>query len=606
MRIVIDLQGAQTASRFRGIGRYSTALARGIVRQAGSHEIWLVLNGALEDAIAQVRADFDGLVAPERIKVFQIPGHVAEVNPSNAARRAAAALLREQFIALLEPDIVLVTSLFEGYLDNAVGSVGTFIDGRRTAVILYDLIPLLNPDSYLADAYVRRCYMHKIASLERAGLLLAISDHAGQEAVAALDLPQGRVIPISTAVDESFAPGALTPAELEAVRQRFGVARAMLLYAPGGYDPRKNVQGLIAAYGMLTATLRQTHQLVIVSKLSDDVRASLLAHAAACGLGSDELVLTGYVSDADLIALYQAATLFVFPSLHEGFGMPALEAMACGTPAIGSNTTSIPEVIGLDEAMFDPRQPRAIADKISAVLSDADLYARLRAHGRRQAARFSWDATAQRALRALEAQVAATPATTAREPGALLDALLAVPGLGADDESLVWLATCLAALPNPATPRQWLIDVSGLTDADTGMLSAPAWDPMKALLRNRVAKDRIAPVYLSGRGGVWHYRYANVLAARLLGADTGEVTDPVADLHAGDVVLCAGQAPQALAQARDDGLLDHLHRIGVAWSMAHDAQTGACGKQAMALPADDDADAVRRVTLALSQLASQA
>src|SRR5450830_177007 len=99
MRIVIDLQGAQTASRFRGIGRYTVALTRGILRNAGGHEVWLVVNGALEEAIDQVRADFAGLLPQDRIRVFEIPGRVAEMDASAAARCRAAEILREQFIA---------------------------------------------------------------------------------------------------------------------------------------------------------------------------------------------------------------------------------------------------------------------------------------------------------------------------------------------------------------------------------------------------------------------------------------------------------------------------------------------------------------------------
>ncbi|UUZ47164.1 glycosyltransferase [Massilia sp. B-10] len=111
--------------------------------------------------------------------------------------------------------------------------------------------------------------------------------------------------------------------------------------------------------------------------MRDSDSAELRAHAARCGLADDEVVITGYVADADLIALYQAATLFIFPSLHEGFGLLALEAMACGAAVIGSDSTSIPEVIGLAEAMFDARSPQAMASRIGEVLGDPALLARL-------------------------------------------------------------------------------------------------------------------------------------------------------------------------------------------------------------------------------------
>ena len=568
MRIVIDLQGAQTASRFRGIGRYTMALTRGMLRHAGSHEIWIVLNGALEESVIQLRADLAGLMPQERIRVFETPGRIAEMDERAGPRCRAAEMLREQFIALLAPDIVLVTSLFEGFLDDAVGSVGTFIDGARTAVILYDLIPLLNPDTYLGSSYLQQCYMRKIASLKRAGLLLSISDHAREEAIGALGLEPERVVAISTAVDESFAPAVSTQAELEAVRRRFGVTRAMVMCAPGGYDPRKNIPGLVTAWSLLPAAIREHHQLVIASRLADADSRALLAHAARCGLAQSELVLTGYVCDADLIRLYQAATLFVFPSLHEGFGLPVLEAMACGAPTIGSNSTSIPEVIGLETAMFDPRDPRAIAAKIAEVLGDPATLAGLQEHGQRQATRFSWDNTAQRALRALEAQAAACPPVRPRPQAEVLDALARLPGLASDDMTMLQLASCLAAMPDLAAPRQFLVDI--------GAFIEPPASP--SLLRRLVpaaagadAGESVAAVSLSQQGGVWHYRYAGKDAASLAGVPAHPCAGQVADLRSGDLLLSALPSSPARA-ANEEGLFAHLRRIGIELHVVHLAE----------------------------------
>jgi glycosyltransferase involved in cell wall biosynthesis len=406
MRIVIDLQGAQSESRFRGIGRYSLALALGIARNAGQHEVWLALNGALAAAIPDLRAAFTGLVPAERIRVFDVVPHVAELDAGNHGRARAAELLREYVIAQLQPDMVLVTSLFEGYVDDSVTSIGAFTSGADTAVILYDLIPALNPAAYLATVTQRQHYEGKLASLKRAGLVLSISDYSRQEAIDLLQLAPDSVHPISTAVDASFCRAEADPAAVAALRARFGINRGMLMYAPGGADARKNIDGLIKAFSLLPGAVRDAHQLLIASKINDGERQRLLQAARAAGLRDDELVMTGYVDDAALIALYRACTLFVFPSKHEGFGLPALEAMACGALVIGADNTSIPEVIGCDEALFDAASPQAIADKIAAVLTDAALQQRLREHGRRQAARFSWDVSAQNALRAMEAHVA--------------------------------------------------------------------------------------------------------------------------------------------------------------------------------------------------------
>ncbi|RZT08683.1 Glycosyltransferase involved in cell wall bisynthesis [Duganella sp. CF402] len=410
MRIVIDLQGAQSESRFRGIGRYSLALALGVARNAGQHEIWLLLNGALHASIADLRTAFAGLVPPERICVFDAPTPCAEHAPVHGPRARAGELLREYALAQLQPDAVLVTSLFEGYVDDALVSVGRFDRSGFTAVVQYDLIPFLNPAAYLVQPSQRDYYERKIASLRNAGLLLAISDYSRQEAIDALQLEPQQVVSISTAVDEMFQPADSNAAELAALRARFGVTREMLMYAPGGFDARKNIDGLVTAFSLLPAAVRARHQLLIASKFDQNERRKLEAHALQCGLGADELILTGYVDNDTLIALYRAATLFIFPSKHEGFGLPALEAMACGALVIGANNTSIPEVIGCEEALFDASEPAAIAAKIGEVLSDDALRERLRAHGRLQAKKFSWDHSAQRALRALEAEHAARSA----------------------------------------------------------------------------------------------------------------------------------------------------------------------------------------------------
>jgi len=554
MRIVIDMQGAQTASRYRGIGRYTTALTRGILRNAGRHDIWIVLNGALEESVTQIRADLAGHIPHERIRVFETPGRIAEIDARGAPRRRAAEMLREQFIALLAPDLVLVTSLFEGFHDDAVGSVGTFIDGARTAVILYDLIPLLNPASYLDSPYLRQCYMRKIASLQRAGLLLSISDYAREEAIAALGLPPERVVAISTAVDESFVPAALEPDELDAVRRRFGITRRMLMCAPGGFDPRKNIQGLMTAYSLLPRALRESHQLVLASHLAEAQQSALLAHAGSLGLAASDLVLTGYLDDADLVALYQAADLFVFPSLHEGFGLPALEAMACGTPTIASNTTSLPEVIGLDEALFDPAHPQSIADRIARVLTDSSLYERLRRHSRTQAAKFSWDATAERALRALERHAVMTPATPARSTDDLMQALVAVEDLPGDEQTLVQLASCVAAFPDLAAPSRLFVDLGHIPPGTQG---APEGLGGIGAIPDLCAAQSAVRVALSASGGVWHYRHAPA------NGTSSSQPGPVADMRTCDRLVIHAGTTAAHRAAWTDGLYASLYRLGV-------------------------------------------
>jgi len=401
MRVVIDLQGAQTESRFRGIGRYSLSLALAMARNAGEHEIWLALNGAFPESILDIRAAFAELIPSERIRVFQVPSPVAESDLANGWCTRAAEKIREHFLQQLRPDVVFVTSLFEGYVDDAVTSVGTFAASVQTVVTLYDLIPFLNQAQYLQTGIQRDYYYRKLESLKKAGLLIAISASTRQEAIDMLELSPENVVNISAAVDDKFRPIELSEGQILQLRNCYGIERKMVMYAPGGFDARKNLDGLIKAYALLPATVRAEHQLVIVSKIQEGDRLKVRSLQKIVGLADDELVLTGYVSETDLIALYNLATLFVFPSKHEGFGLPALEAMACGAPTIGSNSTSVPEVIGWAEALFDPADPYAIAKAMERALGDESFQRALCDHATSQAAKFSWDASARIALNAL-------------------------------------------------------------------------------------------------------------------------------------------------------------------------------------------------------------
>ncbi|SEO21132.1 Glycosyltransferase involved in cell wall bisynthesis [Duganella sp. CF517] len=411
MRIVIDLQACQGSSTHRGIGRYSMALLQGMLRQAGGHELRVVYNNHFPDSVAPLRAALAAL-PPSHLTGYDLPTPIWEHQPLNSWRLRAAEQVREHYLAGLKPDVVHVSSLFEGLGEDACVSV---LHGRGqfdTAVTLYDLIPLMRKETYLGDPNVANWYYRKLQSLKNAELLLAISGHSRREAMDALQLPAEQVVNISSAVDTIFVPRPLAAEAELALRQRFGLARPFLMYT-GGIDYRKNIDGLIEAYALLPAPLRRQYQLAVVCSIRPEDKARLLALAARFGLDDGDVVLTGYVSDDDLVSLYNLTALFVFPSLQEGFGLPALEAMSCGVPVIGSNNSSIPEVIGRADALFDPNKVADISAKMQQVLADAGMAESLRAHGLRQARLFSWDASAKAALAGFE-QLHARRADAAR------------------------------------------------------------------------------------------------------------------------------------------------------------------------------------------------
>jgi glycosyltransferase involved in cell wall biosynthesis len=402
VRIVVDLQGAQsTGSRRRGIGRYSLALAKAMAASAATHELWIALSGFYPDTIEPLRAEFDGLVPQRQIVLWQAPGPVARLEPSSQWRMETGELVREAFLASLRPDVLHLSSLFEGLTDDVVTSIGSFDSMLSTAVTLYDLIPLVHRDAYLADAMVESWYERKLGHLRRAQLCMAISESSRREAIDRLGLPDEWVVNISTAADAMFQPIAFAGTEQRAITERYQLTRPFLLYT-GGIDRRKNIDGLIGAYARLPDTVRRLHQLAIVCSATDDQTARLKRLARQRGLGREEFVVAGFVPDHDLVALYNLCKAFVFPSWHEGFGLPALEAMSCGAAVIGADTSSVPEVIGRSDALFDPHDENAITAKLNEVLTDEAFRQKLRQHALPQAGQFSWRRTAHCALDAMQ------------------------------------------------------------------------------------------------------------------------------------------------------------------------------------------------------------
>lgn len=398
MRIVLDMQGAQTESRFRGIGRYALAFAQSIARNRGENDVFLALNGLLPDAIGSIRAVFDGLLPQENIIAWQTPKPVQEKFPGNEHRRKNAELIREAFLASLKPDVIHISSLFEGYVDDAVTSIGRFDTTAFVSAAFYDLIPLLNPDHYLApDPRYNAYYQRKLTYLKRADRLLSISESTRREGINQLGMPEKNIVNISTAVEDRFRPKSIDDQTVSRLKHKFGLSRPFVLYT-GGDDRRKNLPRLIRAFAALPDSLRNGHQLLFAGFMQAENTHLFKQEAICAGLKSDDFRLTGYVSDEELIALYNLCKLFVFPSWHEGFGLPALEAMACGAPVVSANTSSLPEVMDLQDAQFDPHDEAAISAKIAQALKDKSFRATLKEYGLRRAKRFSWDMTAEKAF----------------------------------------------------------------------------------------------------------------------------------------------------------------------------------------------------------------
>lgn len=230
----------------------------------------------------------------------------------------------------------------------------------------------------------------------RAARIATVSEYSRQDLLRTYRLAPEKVVTTYNGIEPHFTAQPRAADEAAQVRQRFGIAREFLL-AVGSLQPRKNLERLIRTYARLRREQPDfAPQLVIVGRklwLAESIFAEVSRQPWA-----SDVILTGYVSDDDLPALYRTASAFVYPSLFEGFGLPPLEAMACGTPVITSNISSLPEVAGSAALLIDPLNEQELAAALQRILNDQPLRARLRAEGVRQAAKFTWRDAAEKTL----------------------------------------------------------------------------------------------------------------------------------------------------------------------------------------------------------------
>jgi len=402
MRIIIDLQGAQSSgSRNRGIGRYSTAITKSIIKNSASHEVVLVLNGLFPESVNAIRNEFSGLIDPDNFYVWIAKGPVSHIYTENNTRRLIAEYTYEAFISSLRPDFIYVTSLFEGLVDDATTSIHSLQSIAPVAVTLYDLIPLINPDPYLENPSIKSWYLEKIENLKKADIALAISESSRQEGIDYLNFTVDNAYNISTDADEEFEKLNISSEEENRVRESYGLTKPFIMYT-GGIDHRKNIEGLIRSFAMLPGDLKENYQLAIVCSIQPDSRQRLEVLGEELGLKNNELVLTDFVPVDHLVTLYNICRLFVFPSWHEGFGLPALEAIRCGAPVIGANSSSLPEVIGCQDALFNPKSDEEMSRFIEKGLIDESYRHKILTFQQQHAAKFSWDESAKTAIAAME------------------------------------------------------------------------------------------------------------------------------------------------------------------------------------------------------------
>jgi glycosyltransferase involved in cell wall biosynthesis len=255
--------------------------------------------------------------------------------------------------------------------------------GTRAVVTVHDLSFIHYPDMVM-PGMTRQLNTWVPRSVERADHVIAVSEATRLDLIEFYHTPPEKISVFYHGVTPEFQP-ITKPSQLAAVRQKYGLGESQFILSVGTLHPRKNYRRLIQAVARLKHPI---HLVIVGSKgwqyeevFSEVDRQNLTERAH----------FIGFVADGDLPALYSAASLLVNPSLYEGFGLPTLEALACGTPVIASNQSALPEVVGQAGLLVDPLEVDEIAAAITRLLDDADLHQQLAAAGLRQATRFTWD-----------------------------------------------------------------------------------------------------------------------------------------------------------------------------------------------------------------------
>jgi glycosyltransferase involved in cell wall biosynthesis len=276
--------------------------------------------------------------------------------------------------------------------------MGPPIAATPYVVAIHDII-----HEYMPELYPKAlCRMMRLAyplSARRASRVLTISENSKRDIVRYYGIPEERVIVTPCAADERFRPVA-DAAALGEVQRRHGIPAAYILFV-GRLEPRKNLLRLVEAYARLRRGGQVAHALVIAG-MEYYRHEQLYRRVAELDVAGD-VFFTGGVPDDDLPALYSGAALFVYPTLAEGFGLPPLEAMACGTPVVTSNCSALPEVCGDAALLVDPTRTEEIAAAIAAVLGDGARRATMRERGLARARQFSWAAAAAKTLEVFRA-----------------------------------------------------------------------------------------------------------------------------------------------------------------------------------------------------------
>lgn len=266
----------------------------------------------------------------------------------------------------------------------------------RLVITIHDLAFMLYPHKGFSSPEFMKQSVSRFAELVgRADRIIAVSENTKMDVLRLLGVPEYKISVIYEATEEIFRP-LNDESILESVRLRYGLKDNRFMLYVGTIEPRKNLGSLLKAFSRLKKVKKIEHKLVLAGRMgwSYEQIFNLIRDLHL----QNDIILSGYVPRHDLPGLYNLADSFVYPSLYEGFGLPPLEAMACGLPVVASNASCFPEILGDAAILTDPDNEDELSKQIYAVLSDSSLRSWMRQKGLARASQFSWEHTARETI----------------------------------------------------------------------------------------------------------------------------------------------------------------------------------------------------------------
>jgi glycosyltransferase involved in cell wall biosynthesis len=311
LRLLIDMQACQTeGSGPRGVGRYSKALFSSFASHAMGYDLFAHLSRELPLDIG-----INELPESRILRSPPLPSWGTSRDFNGGERDTLDGLALSAFFAPVKSDIIHVSHVFEGFGDRvAMPSMSSRTAGQIISATLYDLIPLLFQSHYFQDEAFRRWYIYRLAWLQKADLLLAISESSRQDAISLLGIEPSRIVTIYGGISPHFLPALDHQTIRNRLAKKYGLKDRFVLYT-GGDDHRKNISGAIGGYAAVPHEVRKNCQLVIICAMSAERKRCYINEALSAGLSNQDLVFTGFVAEEDLVAFYSICDLFLFPSL---------------------------------------------------------------------------------------------------------------------------------------------------------------------------------------------------------------------------------------------------------------------------------------------------